>query len=219
MEEAEVTRSPEAPWSWWGWWGRRVGSQGWGLGAQPSLWEKSWEERALPRPPALGGSRARLGHLPCRPLPLGGKREWQEAPALASCPRTKGGPRHLLGRGPSASASPPQQRKGCSFYSPARGSGELGAGLGFAGFKTRDLRVVGVPSSRMVQAMGMVPTSEGSESGRMRFWKTLLGFRPARICTCDLTLLSPHPHRLLSPSHPPDHSHSCLLGDTGSPEG
>ena len=139
MEEAEVTRSPEAPWSWWGWWGRRVGSQGWGLGAQPSLWEKSWEERALPRPSALGGPRARLGHLPRRPLPLGGKREWQEAPVLASCPRTKGGPRHLLGRGPSASPSPLRQRKGCSFYSPARGSGELGAGLGFVGFKEPEI--------------------------------------------------------------------------------
>ena len=139
VEEAEVTRSPEAPWSWWGWWGRRVGSQGWGLGAQPSLWEKSWEERALPRPSALGGPRARLGHLPRRPLPLGGKREWQEAPALASCPRTKGGPRHLLGRGPSASPSPLRQRKGCSFYSPARGSGELGAGLGFVGFKEPEI--------------------------------------------------------------------------------
>ena len=119
VEEAEVTGSPEAPWSWWGWWGRRVGSQGWGLGAQPSLWEKSWKERALPRPPALGGPRVRLRHLPCRPLPLGGKREWREAPALASCPRMKGGPRHLLGRGPSASLSPPQQRTGCSCCSPA----------------------------------------------------------------------------------------------------
>lgn len=31
-----------------------------------------------------------MGHLPSRPRPLGGKREWQEAPACASCPGRKG---------------------------------------------------------------------------------------------------------------------------------
>ena len=116
--------------------GKEGGQGGWCLGPQPSLWEKSWEERALPRPPAPGGPRARLVHLPRRPLPLGGKREWQEAPALASCPRTKGGPRHLLGRGPSASPSCPGRGGGAAA---ARGSGELGARLGLAGFKEPEI--------------------------------------------------------------------------------
>lgn len=125
--------------------GKEGGRGGWGLGPQPSLWENSWEERALPWPPAPGGPWARLGHLPRRPLPLGGKREWQEAPALASCPRTKGGPRHLLGRGPSTSPSHPGRGGGAAAAGPPEALGSWVPGWGLQGLKNQRSLGVGGP--------------------------------------------------------------------------
>lgn len=63
-----------------------------------------------------GGPEGVAGHLPSHPLPLAGKREWQEAPASASRPRRKArdtcwGCRLLPGRGREllsrAAACPP----------------------------------------------------------------------------------------------------------------
>lgn len=67
-----------------------------------------------------------MGHLPSHPLPLGGKREGQEAPAFASCPGRKG-----EAETPAGAALLPRKGVGsCSqkLLPPAPGEGELGAG-------------------------------------------------------------------------------------------
>lgn len=165
--KAEVPGSPRACWRWWGWWGRSEGERALDSGAPAFCSEK----RARSRGPTLGhqrqGGRGSSGDAslatPSHSEERGrGRRHLQ----LPLAPGEKARLRHLLGRAPV----PPSWEEGEQLLSelPAAGRGgswQPGDILQGVRKGRTDLRVVGLPWSRIFSAIGITPPLESSESG------------------------------------------------------
>ena len=86
-----------------------------------------------------GGPEGAAGTPPSPPTPTGRKAGVAGGTCACLLPQDKRRAQAPAGTRPQRLPIPPRQRRGCSCCWPARGSGELGARLGLAGFKEPEI--------------------------------------------------------------------------------